>query len=399
MLILSGMKPDGTGVGRLMACLVGEAAARPQSDVRILCRPSWKRPIDLLRHGRIGESLRVWRGEREWQRLLSNPDVRNADPLLLIQPQTLGVNWCEKLLASRRLPTWLYLMDSSFFCVKSYNHIAGEHSACTRCLGGRWQWAANLGCQPWPILDAATARFVEQLREWMIAGHVRCLVQNERQAELIQAHCGGRATTRVIGLWTSDLDASALRPARPAKDTERPMIVFHGVSIAAKGAHWALEVARHCPQLTFLFPFKSRQLKLASGELPPNARFESITWETGLADEVVAASVVLVPSLWSATMEGALLKSIIAARAVAVVDEPTAYSSELPAGLVLRLAGDPCQAARQLNEAATNRWAPDPSLRAAWTSQLARNNEHLLDRLIAVCTRYTGHTADSSRAA
>jgi hypothetical protein len=399
MLILSGMKPDGTGVGRLMACLVAEAAARPKGDVRILCRPSWKRPLELLRHGRVAESLRVWRGEREWQRLLSEPDVRNADPLVLIQPQTLGVGWCEKLIASRRLPVWLYLMDSSFFCVKSYNHIAGEHSACTRCLGGRWQWAASLGCQPWPIADAATGRFVERLREWMIAGHVRCLVQNQRQAELIQVHCGGRANTRIVGLWTSDLNPSATRPVTQADETDRRTIVFHGVSIAAKGALWALEVARHCPQLTFKFPFKARQLKAAGGELPPNAHFEPMTWETGLANEVASAAVVLVPSLWSATMEGALLKSIIAARAVAVVDEPTAYSSELPASLVLRLAGDPCQAARQLTAAAMSHWTPEAKLRADWISQLARSNQNLLDRLIAACTRGAGNAADSSRAA
>ena len=399
MLILSGMKPDGTGVGRLMRCLVAEAAARPAGDVRILCRPSWRKPIEWLCRGRLGESLAAWRGEREWQRLLTEPSVRNAEPLVLIQPQTLGVPWCEKLLDSRRLPTWLYLMDSSFFCLKSYNHVEGEHAACTRCLGGRWQWAASLGCRPWPIADAATGRFVERLREWMIAGHVRCLVQNERQAELIQSHCGGRATTRVIGLWTSDLETGPQRPAIPPSQGERPTVVFHGMSIAAKGAAWAVEVARHAPQLTFLFPFKSRRLRLATSELPPNVRFEPQTWETGLADSVAAAAMVLVPSLWSATMEGALLKSIVAARAVAVVDEPTAYSSELPAGLVLRLSGDPCQAAQQLAAAATNRWMPDAKLRAGWISQLERANRNLLDRLISVCSSPAGESAHSPRAA
>lgn len=399
MLILSGMKPDGTGVGRLMTCLVKEAAGRSAGDVRILCRPSWKKPLDLLRRGRLGESLAAWRGEREWQQLLSEPGVRNAEPLVLIQPQTLGVSWCEKLIASRRLPVWLYLMDSSFFCLRSYNHIEGEHSACTRCLGGRWQWAASLGCQPWPIADHATGRFVERLREWMIAGHVRCLVQNERQAELIQSHCGGRATTRVVGLWTSDLDTNLTRAASPASQVERPTVVFHGVSIGAKGAAWAIEVARHAPQITFLFPFKSRQLKLASGELPPNVRFEPLTWETGLAEKVATAAIVLVPSLWSATMEGALLKSIIVSRAVAVVDEPTAYSSELPAGLVLRLAGDPCQAAQQLASAAASRWTPDARLRAAWISQLERANRNVLERLITVCTSLAAESTLSPRAA
>jgi hypothetical protein len=161
----------------------------------------------------------------------------------------------------------------------------------------------------------------------------------------------------------------------------------------------AIEVARHAPQLEFLFPFKSRQLKPASGELPPNVRFEPLTWESGLADEVAAADLVLVPSLWSATMEGALLKSIITARAVAVVDEPTAYSSELPAGLVLRLPADPCQAAQQLVAAVADRWTPDAQLRANWIAQLERANRNLLDRLTTACTSPAGESTPSHRAA
>jgi hypothetical protein len=398
MLILSGMKPDRTGVGRLMSCLVEEAAARPAGDVRIHCRPFWKRPLDLLRRGRIFRSLGAWYGDRQWQRLLDEPSIRNAQPLVLIQPQTLGIAWCEKLLERRRLPTWLYLMDSSFFCVRSYNHIDGEHAACTRCIGGRWQWAAQLGCGPWPIADAATGRFLERLREWLMAGQVRCLVQNERQAELIQAHCSGRAVTQVVGLWTSDLDCGPAE-RQEISPHDRPTVVFHGASIAAKGAAWAIEVARHCPQIDFHFPFRPRQLPGVAAEPPANAKFAPLTWETGLAEQVAAATLVLVPSLWSATMEGALLKSIMTARAVAVVEEATAYSSELPAGLVLRLPGDPCQAAQQLAAAVARRWQPHAQLRANWVAKFQRENRHVLDRLIAACSRSAGDWAQSPQAA
>ena len=394
MLILSGMQPDGTGVGRLLSYLVQEAAARPAGDVRIVCRRSWRSPWKLLRHGRVGESLAVWRDRQEWQRLLEDPKVLRADPLVLIQPQALGVRWCEQLIENRRSPTWLYLMDSSFFCLRSYNHIDGEHAACTRCLGGRWQWAAQLGCRPWPVHDAATGQFVQRLREWIVTGRVRCLVQNRRQAELLQTHCGGQGTIQVVGLWTIDLDVHATRqPPTQNRSGARPTVVFHGASIGSKGMTWAIEVARNCPQLTFLFPFPPRQLKLASRDVPANIRCQPMTWETGLAGEVAQAAMVLVPSLWSATMEGALLKSIVAGRAVAVVDEPTAYSSELPAGLLLRLAGDPCQAARQLSSAIADHWKPDPAVRENWVVQLERANRNLLDRIIAACQH--GQTADS----
>lgn len=387
MMILSGMKPDGTGVGRLMSCLVQEAAGRPHRDVRIVCRQSYRKPFDLLCRGRVRQSVAAWHDRRQWQRLLDDPAVRNAEPLVLIQPLALGAAWCEKLIESRRLPTWLYAMDSSFFCLRSYNHIDAEHAACTRCLGGRFQWAAQLGCRPWPVVEASTGRFLERLRNWIAAGQVRCLVQNERQAVLIQSHCGGTAIVQVVGLWSADRDATAVRPAtRRPEPGRQPRIVFHGVSLASQGALWAIEVARQCPQMTFLFPFQSRQLKLKGGALPDNVRFVSLTWETGLADEVAAADVVLVPSLWSATMEGALLQSIIAARAVAVVDEPTAFSSELPPGLVLRLPGDPCQAAQQLKAAVADGWTPSASLWTTWKTQFERGNRNVLGRLVAACT-------------
>jgi hypothetical protein len=384
MMILSGMKPDGTGVGRLVTCLVAEATDRPARDVRIVCRQSWKRPLDLVRHARFGEALTAWRDQRQWQSLLSDSAVRTANPLVLIHPQALGAVWCERLIESRSLPTWLYLMDSSFFCLRSYNHIDIEHAACTRCLGGRWQWAAQLGCQPWPVPDAATSRLLVRLRDWIASGKVCCLVQNQRQAELLKEHCGGTPVIRVVGLWTADLnDIPAQPPRAPHLPQQSGKVVFHGVSIASKGAHWAIEMARHASQLTFLFPFKARQLKVGADALPPNAHFVPMTWESGLAEEVATAAMVLVPSLWSATMEGALLKSIITARAVAVVDEPTAYSSELPAGLVLRLPGDPCQAAQQIKAALAENWAPSTKLKGGWVAQFERDNRNLLGRLMA----------------
>lgn len=50
---------------------------------------------------------------------------------------------------------------------------------------------------------------------------------------------------------------------------------------------------------------------------------------------------VLVPSLWSAPVEGALIKSIAAGRAVAVADNHSAFSHELPMWAVSRLPSDP----------------------------------------------------------
>jgi len=110
-----------------------------------------------------------------------------------------------------------------------------------------------------------------------------------------------------------------------------------------------------------------------------------MTWETGLAKEVKKAKLVLVPSLWSAPIEGALLKSIIFGRSVAVVDEPTAFASRLPDELVLRLPSDVGQAADKLIESVESGWRPEAELRREWISEFYKQNKGLLNRLHSFC--------------
>jgi hypothetical protein len=385
MIILSGIAPGPSGVGRLVACLADEAAQRPGRDVEILWRKNpWKLPY-YLRRGRLRESVAAIAEHRQWRKRLDDPRWLAHDPLVLIHPQTLRYGWCLELIGRRRPPTWMYVMDSSFFCLPSYNHVPGERTACTRCLGGNWSCATRLGCRPAPLADAQAAPFVHKLRGWMIEGRVKCLVQNRTQAELIQAHCGGKATVEVVGLWTSDLNLQEDAVPRGRNDDAAFDVVFHGAPVSAKGAHWAMEVAKHCAGLSFLFPNPWQALRPRVRHMPSNVTFRPMTWETGLADAVAGAKLVLVPSLWSATIEGALVKSIVAGRAVAVVAEPTAFSSELPDDLVLQLPADPRQAAAQLAHAVATRWQPPRDVWAPWVANFRRGNLGLLARLVATC--------------
>ena len=79
------------------------------------------------------------------------------------------------------------------------------------------------------------------------------------------------------------------------------------------------------------------------------------------------------------------MKSLVTARAVAVVDEPTAYSNELPDGLLLRLPPEVDGAAKALVQAVLQRWEPDSDLRQSWVARFRRENRRLLDRLMDEC--------------
>ena len=77
-----------------------------------------------------------------------------------------------------------------------------------------------------------------------------------------------------------------------------------------------------------------------------NVTFQDCTWETGLEEAVRKAKLVANPSLWSAPIEGAFLKSLAYNGNVAVVDTKFGYSSENAfKNIVLKLPEDTCSAA------------------------------------------------------
>ena len=111
-----------------------------------------------------------------------------------------------------------------------------------------------------------------------------------------------------------------------------------------------------------------------------------MTWETGLEAAVRAAPLVLVPSLWSAPVEGALIKSIAAGRAVAVVDNESAFSHELPMGLVSRLPPDPLTAAAEIRGLVASGVDSDGNVRRRWLEDFALSNRPTLEN-VARCLR------------
>jgi hypothetical protein len=91
---------------------------------------------------------------------------------------------------------------------------------------------------------------------------------------------------------------------------------------------------------------------------------------------------VFVPSLWSAPIEGALVKSIVAAQRVAVIDIANHFQQELPDGLVLRLSAELDLAASQLREAIATEWKPDPELKKQWIDRFRAENEKFAERVL-----------------
>jgi hypothetical protein len=207
---------------------------------------------------------------------------------------------------------------------------------------------------------------------------VKLLAQSKSHSLLAERHFG--VSVPVVGLWANGWD-ECLNVEVDPNPSYRWDVVFHGWHVPAKGADWLLEVARHCPDLKFLMPFACNPDLAAS---LPNCTFRQMTWENGLRDEIKAARITAVPSLWSASIEGALLKSIACAPAVSVLQNDTAYSSELPSELLLRMPKDAASAAERLRWAVSSGWQPDPHLRKYWLEQFVSFNRSMYERLIGI---------------
>jgi len=166
------------------------------------------------------------------------------------------------------------------------------------------------------------------------------MAQCESHARLLRAHFGPGAVVKVVPLSVPDITAPASAPTRPVRS--RPLAVFHGSCQPAKGVVHVIALAKEMPDWDFLVPSDPKEYLQHFGTtegLPGNLQFRRLSWSEGLADAVATADVVLCPSIWSATVEGAVLKSLAHNGLVMVTTHDSSFGSELPVNA--RLALDP----------------------------------------------------------
>lgn len=385
MIVLSGIAATTRGgTGRLLLGLLEEQQAKSLGVRFVFVGNRANVARSLLLRDPIGvgrEAIRhYWRrASRYW--LLRQSEFVEAPRLVVLHPQEIGTRWLDELIARRARGgriTELFVLDASFFCIRSYNHVAGESTPCLRCLRDGPAEAARLGCQPFPIRDLWATTFVRRMRDHARRGTVAFWTQTAGYRDLLEEFAGPGVKVGVAGLWTDDFCGleSPFPAVSPIAD-----IVYHGSWHEAKGAPWALQMAVAMPERTFLFPCR----KPAAVATPANVTFRPLSWDTGLGEQVQASPLCLVPSLWTAPIEGALVKSIAHAPATAVVADSHGFVGELPDGLVLGLPSDVAAAAERLRNHWP--WRVDRVVRDAWVRSFMASNSGLLERLVRSCPR------------
>jgi hypothetical protein len=318
--LISGIGPGVSGVGRLMCSL----------------KPRFELDGFKVIYRRESKSIRRFRERKQYylairELILREVDhlwfyikvrfIKNSD-LICIHPQTIGFNLLFILQRSNKVS--LYVMDNSFFCIRSYNVHPIKNTECLKCIGSI---NPDPLCSPFPV-KISFSRNVEFLKKLQkLSDGFTFLVQNHLQGRLIKEHFGIKPKVSIIGMDTNELVNTDVKYQKEARTYD---VVFHGHPIISKGLLYVVQLADEIPELVFFIPGAKKSIESTLGrDLPANIICELITWETGLKQVVANAKLVINPSVWSAPIEGALVKSAAFNANVATVRTEYGFEGEI----------------------------------------------------------------------
>ncbi|WP_155834698.1 hypothetical protein [Leptolyngbya sp. PCC 6406] len=331
--LVSGVPISDSGVGRLMKNMVPEAKARGY----VIITPPLLKPIKKMfreRHypGAFREII-----DRSFGKLFFNLKLLliRKSLVLFLHPQTFGFSKLFLLAKSNKL--YLYVMDNSFFCIRSYNIHPDNGAECLRCLGNPEK--VLQGCQPYPVLYAKSKNISALKTLMKLSSKITFLAQNKNQKVLLEKHFDENIDCVVAGLDTGEIltenTNSVVNLSHSDSNSDLNIgcydIVYHGAAHLAKGIAYVIDLAKNLKELSFFIPESKEACELAIGRTIEceNITFRACRWESGLREAVIQARLVINPSLWSAPIEGALLKSVFYASRVATVTTMHGFEGEL----------------------------------------------------------------------
>lgn len=346
--LISGIPPSDGGVGRLMVRIVSESAKYGFTNVIKKQRKSARKLFAQKRFMKLFADV-SYVFLANFLFYLRCFFIKNSI-VLFVHPQTAGFSNLLRL--AKRNKVYLYIMDNSFFCIQSYNFNPCSERECCKCIGNVTQVEDE--CNPFPvrISKKRNIEYLKKIKENADALHF--LAQNVKQKEILELHLGDSIWCRVVGMDTGEFS----RSIEQKKVGRNGHIVYHGSLVLSKGVKFFTEIASLLPEYAFFIPLSKEKVENLCGNniRGSNIVFKDCTWETGLREAVIGARLVVNPSLWSAPIEGALLKSILYNGNVATVKSKYGFESEIAdCQPLLRLENDKDKAAKQIRDYLKNR--------------------------------------------
>jgi hypothetical protein len=208
------------------------------------------------------------------------------------------------------------------------------YNSCTLCITNSKSYV-DKGCHFFPNKANQTDYdfFLQTIQTNL--ENVHFLTQNTNQTELLREKFGDNIKYSKVGMLV-DFKKENILVNKSVKIYD---FLFHNTLADAKGLAYFLKLAEVMNNRSFIVPYSKQEVLKAVENFRDldNVDFISTTWDTGLKEILINSKVVINPSLWSAPVEGALLKSIKYNGCVAVVPAEFSFQKELPNDVVQKL--------------------------------------------------------------
>lgn len=265
--------------------------------------------------------------------LIAKKKIMNSI-VFIFHPQSIGLKQTTELIKKNEV--YIYVLDTFFFCKKSYNYIEGN-SPCYKCISNpNASKENNCDFTYFKLKDENYYNF--QTAIYNNLSNITFLTQNDNQLLLLKEKFGNKINSRKLGMLIN-LEDNLINKRDNKLNYD---FVFHNTSIKPKGIEFFIKIAKRMVNHSFLIPYNSSDIKsdIKDFQNIDNIDFISMSWETGLKIAVANCKVVINPSLWSAPVEGALLKSIKYNGCVAIVPGDFSFQKEIPLDTVIHLDTD-----------------------------------------------------------
>ena len=260
--------------------------------------------------------------------------------IILAHPQGIGLLLTIYLILRHEKINY-YVLDNSYFCIKSYNYHPKE-GECLRCLGmEKFPYA---DCNSFPgirpnFLHIIFIRFLLKKNK-----KIKFFFQNKLHLNLFRIHNKSKELNfERVGLLTLDIKKSLedlkknnlISKNKFLKEFgenifKEKFIVFHGNDNDAKGCMIAYQLAQKFPDYNFIFPYQKPRIRLSK-----NCFFIPCSWNSGLKELIIFADCIICSSIWSAPIEAALVKSALYNGLIIVSENKYSFSAEIPKELII----------------------------------------------------------------
>ncbi len=252
--------------------------------------------------------------------------------VILFHLQSLGFNNVVNLILNNKV--YIYALDNFFFCKKSYNYIKGNEP-CLKCLNNIDESIKNKCDFLLPNQNHDDYLNLLNVIESNLDS-IRFLTQNDSQSEMIKLKFGQSAKITKLGMLINlDEDVKSQINHKFLKYD----FVFHNTNVDAKGILFFIQLAKLMPEYSFLVPYSIGDINQHHKKIENifNIDFIRMTWYDGLKECIKNCKIVINPSIWSAPVEGALLKSIKFNGCVAIIPSDYSFQKEIPVDAVINL--------------------------------------------------------------